>query len=81
MYYTYILYSLKSKVLYKGYTENMESRLEFHNEGKVNYTSKHRPWIILHVESFNSKSEAMDRERYFKSGFGREWIKNNIKIP
>ncbi|OUL60254.1 GIY-YIG nuclease family protein [Flavobacterium sp. AJR] len=39
---------------------------------------KFRPWEVIHVEFFSSKSEAMKREKYLKSGIGREFIKNLI---
>ncbi|WP_240475252.1 GIY-YIG nuclease family protein [Flavobacterium reichenbachii] len=43
------------------------------------YTLKFRPWIVIYTEFFNSKSEAMKREKYFKTGIGREFIKDLIQ--
>ncbi len=34
------------------------------------------PWILTHTESFGTRSEAAKRERYYKSGRGREELDN-----
>ena len=80
-FFAYILYSPSSRIFYKGSTENIENRIQWHNEGRVNFTSKHRPWVLVHLEEFSTRSEAFRREQFFKSGKGREWIKSNIKVP
>ena len=82
MYYTYVLESLKNGILYKGSTENLEQRLQQHNDGLVNFSSKHRPWKLVYHECFATRAEAMAREKFFKSGKGREWLKIKIvKVP
>jgi len=45
---------------------------------KNRYALKYRPWFVAHVEFFNSKKEAIKRERFLKSGQGRKWIKTNL---
>ena len=75
MYYTYILQSLKSKRYYYGSTSDLEKRLKYHNAGKVRSTKAFRPWIIHYYETYSSKSEALKRERYFKSRDGYNWLK------
>ena len=75
MYYTYILQSLKSKRYYYGSTSDLEKRLKYHNAGKVRSTKAFRPWIIHYYETYSSKSEALKRERYFKSIDGYNWLK------
>jgi putative endonuclease len=77
----YILYSYSGNIFYKGSTSNIEERLRWHNEGLVNFTSKHRPWILVHQEHFNTRAEAIKKEKYFKTGVGRDWIRDNIIIP
>ncbi len=75
----YILYSEKFNKNYTGFTSNLIERLKSHNHlGTKGYTLKFRPWKVIHVEFFNSKSEAMQREKYLKTGIGREFIKNLI---
>ena len=78
MYYTYVLRSLKNGVLYKGQTQDLESRLTVHNSGMVSYTKKHMPWELVYYESFETRSEAMAREKFFKTGKGRDWLMNKI---
>ena len=73
-YYSYVLRSLKNGILYKGSTNNIEYRLHHHNTGKSPYTSRHTPWEMVLFEEFNSRSEAMKREKWYKSGVGRDWI-------
>jgi putative endonuclease len=76
----YILYSEKFDKNYTGYTSNLIERFKSHNILETKgYTLKFRPWKVIHVEFFNSKSEAMKREKYLKTGIGREFIKNLIK--
>ncbi|WPO76871.1 GIY-YIG nuclease family protein [Flavobacterium sp. KACC 22761] len=75
----YILYSEKFNKNYTGYTSNLIERFKSHNLlGTKGYTLKFRPWKVIHVEFFNSKSEAIKREKYLKTGIGREFIKNLI---
>lgn len=76
MYFVYILESLKDKRLYKGLTNNLERRLYEHNHGKMKSTKGYRPWKLIYFEEFEDKEKARKRELYFKSGTGRELIKN-----
>lgn len=76
MYKAYALYSPKFKKHYYGYTSNMESRLQSHNELGNDWTAKYRPWIVIHVKEFATKNEAMQYEKWMKSGVGREFIKS-----
>nr|WP_314838920.1 GIY-YIG nuclease family protein [uncultured Flavobacterium sp.] len=75
----YILYSEKFNKNYTGFTSNLIERFKSHNVlGTKGHTLKFRPWTVIHVEFFSSKAEAMKREKYLKSGIGREFIKNLI---
>ncbi len=75
----YILYSEKFNKNYTGFTSNLIGRYKSHNFLETKgYTLKFRPWKVIHVEFFYSKSEAMKREKYLKSGIGREFIQNLI---
>jgi len=78
MYFTYILLSTKFRKTYTGFTLNLEKRLVEHNNGKSTFTKLYRPWRIIYYESFETKIEAIDREKYFKSTSGRRWIKNSL---
>ncbi|MBA0884638.1 GIY-YIG nuclease family protein [Flavobacterium undicola] len=76
----YILYSEKFNKNYTGFTSNLIERFKSHNHlSNKGYTLKFRPWIVIHVEFFDSKTEAMNREKHLKTGIGREFIKNIIQ--
>ncbi|TCN56555.1 GIY-YIG nuclease family protein [Flavobacterium circumlabens] len=75
----YVLYSETFNKNYTGFTSNLMERFKSHNYlGTKGYTVKFRPWMVIHVEFFSSKSEAMKREKYLKTGIGREFIQNLI---
>ncbi len=77
MYIVYVLYSVDFDKTYVGFTSDLESRVISHNiKATKGYTIKFRPWIIIHQESFENKTAAIAREKYFKSGSGRQLIKS-----
>ena len=61
-----------------GFTKNVERRLKEHNSGKTNSTKSYRPWKLLFFETFISKLEALEREKFLKSGQGRDYIKKQL---
>ncbi len=66
MNYTYIL-KCKDETYYTGWTNNLEKRLQAHNDGKgAKYTKYRRPVQLVYYESFDSKQEAMSREYAIK---------------
>ncbi|WP_281232052.1 GIY-YIG nuclease family protein [Flavobacterium gelatinilyticum] len=75
----YILFSEKFNKNYTGFTSNLIERFKSHNLLVAKgYTVKYRPWEVVYVEFFNSKNEAIKREKYLKTGIGREFIKKLI---
>ena len=72
MYYVYILKSMKDNKRYFGYTENIEHRLSEHNAGLVKSTRNRRPLRIIHIEEFESKKEALMREKELKKKKGKD---------
>ena len=75
MYYVYVLKSLKRKYLYVGMTENPERRIVQHQSGKEKTTAPYRPFEILLIEKLPTRADARKREKYLKSGVGKEWVK------
>ena len=71
----YILYSVRSNRNYTGYTSNLIQRLYSHNIFGKDSTSKYRPWLVIHVEFYDTKEEALKKEKYYKSARGS--IKKN----
>ena len=70
MFYVYILQSKSDKSYYTGFTEDLEKRLNDHNEGRVTYTSGKRPYELVWHCAFKDKSKAIAFEKYLKSGSG-----------
>ena len=79
-YTVYILYSLNFNKIYVGYTSNLIERFKSHNTlNRKGWTKNFRPWVIIYVEIFFDKKQALIREKQLKSGQGRLWVKQKIK--
>ncbi|HBC72658.1 TPA: endonuclease [Candidatus Amesbacteria bacterium] len=74
MYFVYILQSYGDKFIYKGITNNLQRRLYQHESGKSPSTRGHLPLRLIHVEECDTRIQARNLEKFFKSGFGREII-------
>ena len=72
--FVYVIKSIKTNRSYIGHTSNLNKRLKEHNSGKTKSTKGYLPWKLLFFEEYPSRSEAIKRERYLKSGIGREYI-------
>jgi putative endonuclease len=80
MFTVYILYSIKYHKIYIGFTSDIEKRILSHNElATKGYTIKYRPWVIVFTEKYETKSDAMRREKQLKGAKGREFIWEIIK--
>jgi putative endonuclease len=77
--FVYILKSEKDGRLYKGHTFNLENRIDEHNSGKTKSTKGYRPWKLVYFEKFETRDEAIDREKFFKTGIGREFLNKLLK--
>jgi putative endonuclease len=55
-------------------TSDLNRRLKEHNSGKVKSTKNRRPLELIYTEEFISKQDALNRETFFKSGKGREFL-------
>ncbi len=77
MHIVYIISNNSGKI-YIGQTSDLKKRLIEHNETGKGYTSKFRPWKLEYSEKLQTRAEAMKKERYLKTGVGRDWIKSNI---
>ena len=75
MFYVYCLQSLSRNYLYVGLTDNIERRFIEHQIGKNKTTKPYRPFKLLLVEEFTSRLDARRREKYLKSGIGKEYLK------
>ncbi len=75
LYTVYILYSGKFHKHYTGFTFDLKSRLLSHNEFGHGWTSKYRPWKVIFTKEIKIKKEAMEYEKWLKTGAGRDFIK------
>ena len=79
MFYTYVLISKKDKELYIGFAKDLKKRLDEHNKGLVISTAPRRPLELIYYEACLNEADAIERERYFKTGFGRRFLKNRLR--
>ena len=77
LFYVYVL-ELQNGKKYIGQTNNLKRRLYEHANGLSPYTKKFKFKKLLYYEVFPARSEAIKRERFLKSGQGREWLKRKI---
>ena len=75
MFYVYVISSELKKYIYVGITNNIERRFVEHQKGYNKTTRVYRPFKLIHFEKLLSRIEARRREKYLKSGVGKEWIK------
>ena len=80
MYFTYILQSEKDESYYIGYTIDIENRLWEHNEGRTGYTKSKRPWNLVYKEEFQTRREAMARERWLKCLKSKKYIEKLLGV-
>jgi putative endonuclease len=72
----YVLFSETYDKTYVGFTSNLIERIKSHNTlGVKGYTLRYRPCEVIYVEFFNEKKLALNKEKYFKTGVGRAYIK------
>ncbi|MCK5331977.1 MAG: GIY-YIG nuclease family protein [Candidatus Marinimicrobia bacterium] len=76
MFCVYVLYSVKIDRLYIGQTQDLKKRLREHREGVSFYTKRASDWRLIHIEEFQTRSEAMRREKQLKTYKGREYLRN-----
>jgi putative endonuclease len=80
MYYFYLLKSSKTSRLYKGQCQDLSARLKQHNSGKTKSTRCGIPWKLLYLEQFETRAEAVQKERYYKSLRGSKELCQKIEF-
>jgi putative endonuclease len=65
---------------YTGAARNLHDRLSAHLSGKATRTKNQRPLYVVHVEQKPSFAEALQREKFLKSGAGRAWLKEQQTV-
>ncbi|MBK6815865.1 MAG: GIY-YIG nuclease family protein [Saprospiraceae bacterium] len=78
--FVYVIQSSKDFRLYVGMTGNVEKRIEEHNKGLTPSTQFYRPWKLVYLEEYPDRISARNREKYLKSGSGKEFLKRVINL-
>jgi putative endonuclease len=78
-YFTYVLRSEKDNQNYTGYTHDLPSRLEAHHAGEVDSTKHRRPVYLIYFEACLTMEDALKREKYLKTHYGKMFLKNRLK--
>lgn len=76
--YVYILSCAKNQSLYVGVTGNLKKRFKNHVEGRTRTTRVFGPVKLIYYEAYLNKSDAYIREKFLKSGRGREVMKKQL---
>jgi len=75
MFFVYVLRSETSGRHYVGFCSNLTQRLGQHNDGITKSTKNRGPWKLIYKEQFQTRQEAVRRERFLKTGQGREELR------
>lgn len=78
-FFVYILLSDKDGKKYTGYTKDLFLRLKAHNEGKVSSTKHRRPLQLIYFEGCIHQKDALKREKYLKTHYGKMFLGNRLK--
>jgi putative endonuclease len=79
MYYVYVLESEQDRKFYTGFTRDLQKRIEEHNSGISRATKGRIPFNLVYYEFCLNHKDAMRREKYLKTTWGKRYIKNRIK--
>lgn len=78
-FYVYVLLNQKGQ-FYTGCTENLKRRTGEHEDGKSTYTRHHEPYRLVYYEACLNTNDAYAREKYLKSGMGKRYLRNRLKV-
>jgi putative endonuclease len=80
MYYTYVIKSLAFEYYYKGHCADLDKRLKEHNSGATKSIRPYIPFELKYFETFELLSDAIQREKYFKTSAGRRYLKKKMGL-
>ena len=78
-YFTYVLFSEGDKKFYTEYTSDLMQRFDQHNKGQVTSTKNRRPLTLIYNEACLDQEDALKREKYLKTFYGKMFIHKRIK--
>jgi putative endonuclease len=74
------VYAIRSSIdgrIYVGMSQDVARRISEHNRRKVFSTKGYVPWMLIYMEEIGDRISARKREKYLKSGVGKEFLKLN----
>jgi len=79
MFYVYVIKSKQGRY-YIGSTENLEKRIDQHNSKSYRgWTNRFDDWKLVYSESFQTRKDALSRERQIKKMKGGNAFKKLIE--
>ncbi|MCA9324806.1 GIY-YIG nuclease family protein [Candidatus Saccharibacteria bacterium] len=78
MYTVYAISSINRNYIYVGLTNDFNRRFNEHNRGKEKTTRPYAPFTVLYRETAVTRPRARVREKYLKSGIGKEFLKSLV---
>jgi len=75
MFFAYGIASLVKDYIYAGLTKNLKKRFDQHQKGRNRSTRAYRPFRLIYSEEFEKRFEGRKREKYLKSGVGKEFLR------
>ncbi|MCF6213287.1 MAG: GIY-YIG nuclease family protein [Flavobacteriaceae bacterium] len=75
MFYVYAISSLEHNYIYVGLTKDIKERIKRHNVGRERTTKFYSPFELIFSEVCRTRIEARVREKYWKSGVGKEKLR------
>jgi putative endonuclease len=74
MYSTYVLLSKKTHRYYTGSTDDVENRIREHNSGETKSIRNGIPWNVIHIEQFETRAEAVRKEKQIKARAAKRYL-------
>jgi len=78
-YFVYIIESVKDGTYYIGSTQDIEERLQRHNQGRSKYTRTKQPWKLIYVEEYKDRTAAIKKELVIKQRKSKDYIKKLVR--
>ncbi|MDA0770676.1 MAG: GIY-YIG nuclease family protein, partial [Chloroflexi bacterium] len=80
MFHVYVLKSDSANRYYIGSTKDLAQRLDQHNSGISKSTRAYRPWRLVYSQAFDTRSDAVRREKEVKSWKNRAYLESQLDL-
>jgi len=78
-YFVYIIQSKKDSIYHIGSSQDLDERVERHNQGRSKYTKAKRSWQLVYWEKHQDRAAAMKQEREIKARKSKDYIESLIR--